>query len=272
MDSVLAPLGSGTWNFAVYNDSRQNILVQEIALSKGDTSPFVVNINGQSQHASNMRIASGDHILIFVEVRSTARGHVRDSLVVRSGSGMQRILLRAYVEDCISFGDTTFSQDVHFGRHEPYLFFGDAIVGESAAALVDGGSRLLFARGKSLIIKGSIQINGSKAQPALLAGLRYRNAWYANKNGQWQGVVVVAVGAASSASHAIVRNANIAFLVADSAAAAQQVQLTLSKCAITFANSHLCVHGGRVVVDSSAFSGKLISVNIALPADIAECR
>ena len=261
-DTLLAPIGSGTAHFAAYNPSSQNIVIQQITLCKGNESPFLININGQPHKADEVRLAKFDSILIFVEARQGILWEITDSVRFIVGGTEQHFPLRAYVSTAAAIPDTIFNTDVHFTNAEPYLFLGNAVVARRCTAVVDAGSQLLFVRDKGLQIDGHLRVQGGRGQPALFAHARHRNAWYADKKGQWQGIFISGTG---SIEWADIRGAAFAVAVVDTASA--RAEIALRQCSISFAQRHLCIKGRRVVVDSSNFSGTIYNDTIDLAGD-----
>jgi hypothetical protein len=263
-DTVLAPIGSGTAHFTVYNNSSQNIVIEQITLNKGNLSPFIININGQRHSATGVRVAKKDSILIFVEVRPNQFFIVSDSVVFGAGSAVQYFPLTAYVQSTAVFEDTIFDSDIHFTNSEPYLFLGNVVIENGATATIDAGSHMLFARDKGLQVNGRLQVNGSKDNPVLFAAARYRTAWYAEQKGQWEGISIGSAGTDNVIEYAVINGAATAVAVEDTLQTGADIQIVLRQCSVSYADHHLCVRGGRTIVDSSVFSNKIKNDTIIL--------
>jgi hypothetical protein len=270
-DTLLAPIGSGMAHFSVHNRSKQNIVIAQIALNRGTASPFRININGQPQQVAGMRLEKKDSIIIFVEVKADALWNVSDSVQFNVGGNIQHFQLRAYVQTAVIVGDTTFSSNVVFSNLEPYLFLGNAIIGKNATATVLAGSQLLFVRNKGLQVDGTLKVNGSKKNPVLFAAARHGEAWYADKKGQWEGIIIDGSSTGNVLEYAIINGANRAFSLMDTLQNNTIAQLTLRKCSISFVNSHICTMGGRIRIDSSMFSNKIKNDTIDVPTDGILC-
>jgi hypothetical protein len=187
------------------------------------------------------------------------------------GGTAQYFPLRAYVQTTTTFGDTIFSNDVTFSNAMPYLFMDNAIIGEGATATIESGSQLLFARHKGLQVNGMLKVNGSAENPVLFAAARYHDDWYANKNAQWEGIVIANASAGNILEYAIINGANTAFTIMDTFQTTINKQLTLRKCTVSYINQHICIKGGSVTIDSSVFSNKLKNETITVPADSNKC-
>ncbi|GHT83042.1 hypothetical protein FACS189467_8450 [Bacteroidia bacterium] len=271
-DTILASIGSETVYFTVHNKSSQNIVIQQVILKKGELSPFLININGQSQQADNVRLAKYDSMFIFVGVRKNERLLLSDSVQFIINGKAQYFPLRAYVRDGIIFGDTVFSQGVHFTNAQPYLFLGNATIADAVTATVDAGSELLFDYKKRLQVNGTLQANGSKERPVLFAGVRYRNPWYGTYSGQWEGIAFGSNSANNRIAWAKIQGTTTGIYVEDTLHTNNNTQLTLSHSELLYTKKHLCVKGGRVVVDSSMFSNELKNETIILlDADSTVC-
>ncbi|GHU93827.1 hypothetical protein FACS1894156_1230 [Bacteroidia bacterium] len=274
-DTLFAPLGSATAYFTVHNTSSQNIVIQQVRLSKGENSPFRINVNGQANEALSVRLAKKDSLFVFVEVRKNEMLLLSDSVQFNVGGHWQYFPLRAYSRDAVVVNDTVYAQNVNFSNEKPYLFLNNVVIKNNAAVTVQEGAQLLFDWNKGVRIEGLLQVNGSAARPVLFANLRYREAWYAQP-GQWQGFTFAGGSKNNRIAWAQIQGTTVGILIKNSSPSAD-TQLTLSHSALLYTQHHLCVTGGRVVVDSSLFLDnkneiKLIYETIFVPhADSTMC-
>ena len=69
-DTVFTTLGSTTQQFKIYNPDSKTILVQEVELMGGKSSPFRVNLDGVSgTKFENLSIEGKDSLFAFVDVK-----------------------------------------------------------------------------------------------------------------------------------------------------------------------------------------------------------
>ncbi|HAB31645.1 MAG TPA: hypothetical protein DCE13_03785, partial [Cryomorphaceae bacterium] len=95
LDTVFSTLGSSTRTVRIINPTQENILLDRIALGKGDQSPFRFNIDGvPGPEVTDVFLPAGDSLWIFVEITAPSGGvemlHV-DSLVIQNKEVVQSI-------------------------------------------------------------------------------------------------------------------------------------------------------------------------------------
>lgn len=188
-DTVFTTLGSTTKRVTVKNPNSRAVNISSVHLAGGEPSNFRLNINGfQSNKESNVQIAAGDSIFIFVEVTVNPTNEnnpmvIKDSIVFNLNGNFQNVKLIAFGQDFHLFdGEVLKSQ--HWENDKPYLIYNSAIIGSNETLIIDAGCRIHFHKGSSLFVKGTMNVNGTFEEPVIFQGDRLEKE-YGDVPGQW---------------------------------------------------------------------------------------
>jgi hypothetical protein len=210
-DTVFSSVGSVTRELRILNHSSHDLKVDRIYLSGGSTSRFRLNIDGEPLYEKlNVNIESGDSIFIFVDVfidpsNSSSPVAVSDSIIFSFGETIQKVQLLAWGQDINLIKSKTINSETWI-KGKPYVIYEKLIVDTLETLTIDKGTRIFFHRNASMIVAGSIVVNGSSESPVLFAGDRLEKM-YEDVPGQWKGIKILNSGKANNISHAIIRNA-----------------------------------------------------------------
>jgi len=188
-DTVFTTIGSTTQHFKVYNPHSQSIQIERIALAGGDQSDYRLNINGRSVNVmENVEILPHDSLYIFVEVTLDPNNQdqpmvIQDSVIFLTNRNFQDVDLVAFGQDVHLFagdtiGNTTWVND------KPYLIYGYVYVDSLKTLSIEAGSRLHFHNRSSMLVGGTLKVNGTLEDPVTFQGDRLED-WYDNSPGQW---------------------------------------------------------------------------------------
>jgi hypothetical protein len=191
-DTIFTTIGSTTANFLVYNRHSQPIVVDRIRLAGHAGNRFRLNINGhQSSEVENIEIPANDSIYIFVAVTLDPNNQnnpmvVQDSIVFDTNGNTQDV-------DLVAFG-----QDVHLVNGEilntqrwindkPYLVYNSMLVDSLQTLTVDPGTRIYFHKRSSMLVKGTLVVNGTLEDPVSFLGDRLEHQFdeYPGQWGSW---------------------------------------------------------------------------------------
>lgn len=188
-DTVFTTIGSTTQNFRVYNPYNQTINIDNIALAGNGSSSYRLNINGhRTNQLENVEILAKDSIFIFVEVTLDPNGQnnplvVEDSIIFLTNGNDQGVKL-------ISFG-----QDVHlingeyiktqtWTKDKPYLVYNSMAIDTNQILRIEPGTRIHFHKRSSMIVFGTLKVNGTLEEPVSFLGDRLEH-FYDDIPGQW---------------------------------------------------------------------------------------
>ena len=193
-DTIFTTIGSTTQNFRVYNPHNQAIRIDRVALAGGDASRYRLNINGhQTNSLTDVEIPPNDSIYIFVEVTLDASRQndpmvVQDSVVFFTNGNTQDVDLVAFGQDVhLLVGDTI--GNITWYNDKPYLVYGYVYIDSLETLKIEPGTRIHFHKRASMLIGGTLEVNGTLEQPVSFLGDRLEHL-YDNIPGQWGAYIV----------------------------------------------------------------------------------
>jgi hypothetical protein len=236
-DTIFSTIGSTTFWLKVYNRSNKDINIQSIELDKGETSPFRMNVNGDtSLLQTNVRLRAKDSLFIFIRVTINLEekdilekivDYIRFSINNRS----QNVVLQAFGQNAIfhlpKVGDTleilhdtvilrlpysVADPSVFANSQKPHVIYGYLLVQEEL--ILNAGTRLHFAPNSGLIVAegGSLKIFGSLESRVIFEGLR-TDTNNRNTTAQWDRIWFLSGSIVNSIEWAIIRNGKIGLLI-----------------------------------------------------------
>lgn len=188
-DTIFTSIGSTTQWLTVKNPSKYSVSISKIFLAGGEKSPFRLNVNGVScVEDQDIKIYSGDSIFIFVEATIDPTGQnnpmiIKDSVIFELNGNIQDVNLIAFGQDFHLYdGEVLTTQ--RWKNDKPYLIYRSILVDSLETLSIDPGSRIYFHRGSSLIVKGTLKVQGTLEKPVTFLGdrLDHENA---DDPGQW---------------------------------------------------------------------------------------
>ncbi|MBR8537306.1 hypothetical protein KDU71_17185 [Carboxylicivirga sediminis] len=215
-DTIFTSIGSTTKNFRVYNPYSEDMAIESIELAGGDDSDFRLNIDGSSDnYAEDVRIRSRDSLYIFVEVTIDPVGSntpyvVTDSIYFRTKNKVQTVQLVAYGQDVILMRKEWLNSQT-LTNEKPYLIYDYIVVDSAQTVNIDPGARLYFYKDASMLVLGTLHVNGSIEEPVVFAGHRQED-WYADKPGQWGYIHLLPGSGQSTINNCIIKNGMMGIL------------------------------------------------------------
>lgn len=257
-DTIYAGFPTPTLRVALRNVGDDGVTIGSMSLAGGESSPFMVNINGVSTcRAESLRLCSGDSLLVFVSVRDVTvsggyafRG-LSDRIVATGGANEWRADLSAVVRNVKSVGGVLSHDEQWLCDSIPYLVSDSVVVGPQATLLVGPGVSVLMGRDASLLIGGRLVVAAEPRRRSSFSPVR-SDGIYSSVPGQWGGVRLSA-GASADLRYCDVACASDA-LVCDSSSRlvadglwvrdASRTGVTMAKADAAFANSIVSDCGG----------------------------
>ncbi|WP_075590897.1 right-handed parallel beta-helix repeat-containing protein [Labilibacter marinus] len=234
-DTIFTSVGSATKNFRIYNPYDEDIIINSVELSGGETSSFRLNINGQAEErVENLKINAKDSLYIFVDITiepddTTNPFVVNDSVIFHSGERFQKVNLVAYGQNVVLLKKTNIKTST-FTAEKPYLIYDFLVVDSAETLTIDPGARLHFHNEASLIVFGSMQVKGTTEEPVSFLGDRLED-WYQDKPGQWGYIHFMPGSSNNVIDNAIIKNGLMGIFV-DSVGIGSNPPLTISNTTI----------------------------------------
>jgi len=291
LDTVFSSVGSSTRQMRIVNPSNQAVLINNLYLAGGESSPFRINVNGESgHHFADIQLAAHDSIYVFVEVTAAANGIsflYTDSIVLLNAGLSQDIHLVTlaldayfhYPNQLLVIPQNQPNQDIRipyrvlngqttWPTDKPHIIYGYVLIDSASSLDILAGSQLHFHNQSGIWVSSGGQLrmdasnNGSYDNPITLEGDRLE-PFYHNIPGQWGGVLgglFVQRGANLIMNHTWLRNGSIG-IRADSVPQGQGPNVTITNSRITdmsragiysgFGNIHM----ENVVIGNSGLYG-----------------
>lgn len=215
-DTIFTTVGSITRYFKVENTSKQTLLIEEIRVVQGESSPFRINVDGISVPSGvieNVEIPARDYIYIFVEA-TLGENNVLDPFVIinelkYSYNGVaQSSYLQAWGQDAyFHFGEIYTNENVVWNNDKPHVivrngsFPGVGIDSFSTLSILPG-TKIFTSFGAGIFVDGELNI-GQTGNPDTVTLRSDRievlpNGFdYADASGLWYGIAIFDGGKAN---------------------------------------------------------------------------
>ena len=235
-DTVFTTLGSATQQFKIYNPDSKTVIVQEVELMGGKSSPFRVNLDGVSgTKFENLSIEGKDSLYAFVDVKLNVNNQslplvVEDSIRFRTNGKDYYLNLVVWGQDAY-FHNNEVIQENLWKSDKPHVIFGTVAVDSAKTLTIEAGSKVhLHKNGMLMVYKSSLHVNGTKDKPVIFEGDRLEE-FYKNVSGQYYGIYFHQAQE-STINYAEIRNGTAGIHVYSHDPANQQATLTLTNSII----------------------------------------
>ncbi|WP_291862650.1 hypothetical protein [Marinilabilia sp.] len=267
-DTIFTSLGSTTQNLRIYNPVQEDVLIEAIELAGGDNSDFLVNVNGTAgSMIYDVPLRGNDSLFVFVEVNINPTSEnapfvVTDSLLVYTQSRIFTIQLMAYGQNVVALRKenlktTTFTKD------KPYLIYDWVVVDSAEMLTIEPGAKLHFHKDASLLVFGSLQVNGTLDEPVIFTSDRL-DEWYEDKSGQWGYIQLMPGSREHVFDNAIIRNSTMGLVVDSVGVKPDDPPVYLHNVTIEHISSQgLIAQNSRIEASNSVF-GNCGSASVAL--------
>ena len=185
-DTIFTTIGSITKQFRVYNRNKEAV---RTSVSLADKGYYRLNIDGvATNNYTDLEIRGNDSAFIFVEVtidpqNSNSPIVVLDSIQFNTNGNVQDVKLMAFGQDVHFYNDSLIG-NTHWINDKPYLIYNSVMVDSLCTLDIDAGVQLYFHNNSSLIVSGTIHVNGTQEEPVVFQGDRLEE-YYEDKPGQW---------------------------------------------------------------------------------------
>ena len=233
-DTVFTSIGSSTRILMIYNNNSENLKINSIRLMRGSSSPFSINVDGQSGTTfTDKEIYGKDSLYVFIKVtidpNKETEPFVQDRLVFNTNGNEQTVHLCAYGLDAnyiigrkgifpdqyghytnyyVAITDSV-NTDVHWTAEKPYVIYNVALIDSDGTLTIEPGTHIYFHNRSGLWAwsEGQLIVNGTADNPVVFQGDRLEH-FYDNQPGQWDRIWLMEAreGHGHIINHAIIRN------------------------------------------------------------------
>src|SRR5690606_2650412 len=106
-DTVFTTVGSISKSFKIFNGNNQKLLLSDVQLAGGQSSPFKINIDGvSSSSVKNIELNPNDSLYVFVQVNVDPNSEknpfiLKDSIEISFNGNKRFVQLQAYGQNAI---------------------------------------------------------------------------------------------------------------------------------------------------------------------------
>jgi hypothetical protein len=211
-DTILTTFGSVTQRFKIYNDNDQNIVISELYLGGGISSPYRLNVDGVKGNShKGIEIRKKDSLYVFVEVtidplNSNSPLLVTDSVVCITNGNQQNVKLVSYGQDINLFSNEIIKSQT-WTAEKPYLIFKNVKLDSGEVLTIEPGVQIFLLSYSSLLIYGKLEAKGTYDNPIIFKGARFDD-WYENAAGQWGTLYFDPMSKGNKLEYVTIKNAN----------------------------------------------------------------
>lgn len=210
-DTIFTTIGSVTKSFRIYNTHDKFIKIAEAYLAGGESSNYRISIDGENGRSfKNIVIAPGDSLWAFVEVtldpvNSNLPLVVEDAIVINCNNSTTRIVLEAFGQD-VHFYNGKVIETETWKNDKPYLIYRNLVIDEGHTLTIEKGARVYFHYNSSIVVYGSLQVNGTFEDQVIFEGDRF-DYGYDKSAGRW-GTIFFLPESEGKIEYGLIRNAN----------------------------------------------------------------
>ena len=266
-DTVFVTTGSITKSFKIFNTNNQKLLLSQVKLMGGSSSPFKININGiAANQLDNIEIAANDSIYVFVSVTINPNTDnlpfiVSDSISIKYNGNETFVQLQAYGQNAHFLNHEIIEGNVTWTNDLPYVILGSLQIDTTATLNIIAGCKIYAHADAPILVDGTMVINGEKNNEVIFTGDRLDED-YKDLPASWPGIYFRTTSSNNEMKFAIIKNANQAVVVAAPSINANP-KLTIHQCVIDNAyDAGLLINNSFVNVDNSLISNCGNNINI----------
>jgi len=244
-DTVFSTVGSATRYLKVYNNSNKDIYLNSVFLSRGESSPFRINVDGESGNTvSDILIRRDDSLYIFADVTIDPNEALNsyfieeDKIILEYDNVTQNIDLAAWGIDAHFYSgiadhqsETQYLDSLDFdgdGNYEykfynikvltdwtddkPHIIYGDIWITNGATLNIGPGSDIYLHNQSNIIVTeaSTLNMNGGQSIDQLITVQGDRlESYYQDIPGQWGKIWLTAGSINNKIEYAIIQNGTI---------------------------------------------------------------
>ena len=246
LDTVFTNISSSTRTLKVYNRSNDAITIPTIALGRGESSFYRLNVDGiAGKSFENIDILARDSIYIFVEATIDFNQVVNpiytDSIVFDAANNLQDVDLVTLVQDATFYfperdasriKETIFlgldeegnrleingrlleDDELTWTNEKPHVVYDFIGVPEGKTLTIEAGAKVFFHNNSGLLVQenGSLKINGELDNKVIFEGDRLEPQ-FSEVAGQWGAIWLRSGSKDNEINYAIIKNSIIGLLV-----------------------------------------------------------
>lgn len=235
-DTVFTTVGSISKSFKIFNGNNQKLLLSNVQLAGGTTSPFKINIDGVSSNSvKNIELNPNDSLYIFVQVNVDPTSDnnpfiLKDSIEISFNGNKRFVQLQAYGQNAVFLKREIIKGTQTWTNELPYVILGSVQVDTNAVLNIEAGTKVYLHADAPFLVDGTLKAVGTKDSRIIFSGDRMDEV-YKNLPASWPGIYFRNTSQDNVLEYAIVKNAYQG-IVAQDRSTTTNPKLTLSKCIV----------------------------------------
>ena len=262
-DTIFSQVGSVTKRFKIYNPHNKSIKLSQVYLSRGQQSNFRISLNGlNGKTFSNYTILPKDSLYVFVEVTIDPSGEnlpmvIYDDVVFEYNGTSTSVILEAFGQD-VHLIKGEFIETETWTSDKPYLIYYGVAVDSLHTLTIEAGTKIHFHNQSSLIVFGTLKVNGTLQEPVVFEGDRFDRG-YGETAGRWGTIFIGNKSTGNEINYAIIKNATAGFQVGEPREDESVPTLLLNNTYITNTTlASIVAYGAEIEAYNSVFSDSQI--------------
>lgn len=235
-DTVFTTVGSVTKSFKIFNNNNRKLLLSEIRLAGSNSSPFQLNIDGNSSNnVQNIELNANDSIYVFVQVNVNPNSAntpfiLKDSIQISFNGNKRFVQLQAYGQNAIFLKKQIITGTKTWTNGLPYVILGSVQVDTNAVLKIEAGTKIYLHADAPFLVDGTLKAIGTKDSRIVFSGDRMDEV-YKDLPASWPGIYFRNTSQNNLMEYAIIKNAYQG-IVARNRSTTSKPKLTLSKCIV----------------------------------------
>lgn len=211
-DTIFTSVGSITRRFKVYNRNRQALNISGIQVAGGNSSPYIITLNGdEGKEFQNVEIFGEDSLLILVKARIDPTIQdmpfiVEDSIMFQTNGNNQQIKLLAWGQNAHFLNDSILACNSIWQNDKPYVIINSILVDSLCTLTIEKGVRVFLHNNSNFYVGGKLIVNGAPDDKVVFTNDRLDEP-YKSAPGQWNGIFFLEGSKDNVIDHAVIKNA-----------------------------------------------------------------
>ena len=237
-DTVFTSTGSITLFLRIFNENDQKLLINNVTLAGGASSPFKINVDGyKGPSVSNLEIEANDslHVFVTVTINPTAANLpfvIQDSIKVEYNGNTRWVQLDAWGRNANFLRSKVITANETWTNTKPYVILGGLQVDTNVTLTIDKGCRIYVHADAPVVIDGTLITNGEKydSTKVIFRGDRLDDP-YRDFPAGWPGIFFRGQSKDNVLNYTVIKNA-FQGLVTDQPSVNANPKLTLKQCEV----------------------------------------
>ncbi|MEM9324501.1 MAG: hypothetical protein AAGA85_02550 [Bacteroidota bacterium] len=192
-DTLFTERTSITKRLRIFNDNKEDLIIDRIGLGAGNDSFYKLIVNGKEGKEITGELLRGeDSLLVLIDVTIDPMNEnlpflVKDSIEIQWNGNMTDVKLIAWGQDAI-YLDAVALCDVVFTAERPYVIERFLRVDSLCTWELEPGARVYLDNGASIEVLGKMIANGDSGNHVIFRNTRF-DPGFLEAPGQWGGIL-----------------------------------------------------------------------------------